>query len=167
MMALGVVGSLVSGITGMMAAQAQADAAADAAEQNARIADYNRKVAERNKNTVLAEADAAASDKQRDNRRVMSSIRASYGASGLSLEGSPLDVMTDTALEQELDVSRTRYKGQLQAIGYEDEGNNYKLKAELHRMEAASASRAGSISAVGALFGGLANAGKAGLSLAA
>lgn len=165
MMALGVIGSLASGVMGAMGAMAQADAAADAANKNAQIAEYNRQVAERNKNTVLAEADAAARDQSRDNRRVMGSIRASYGASGLSLEGSPLDVMEDTALEQELDVSKTRYKGELQAIGYKDEAANYKMKAELHRMEAASATRAGGISAVGAIFGGLAGAGKAGMSL--
>lgn len=166
MMAIGLIGGIMSGITGMMAAQAQGEAAAAAANQNAQIAEYNRQVAERNKATALAEADAEARDVSRENRRTMASIRAAYGASGLALEGSPLDVMEDTALEQELDVAKTRYKGQLRAIGYQDEAANYKMKAELHRMEAASAARSSRISAVGALFSSLGSIGRAGLSLA-
>lgn len=158
MMALGLIGGIMSGVMGMMSAQAQADAQADAAEQNARIAEYNRQVAERNKNTALAEADAEARDVARDNRRQLASIRAAYGASGLSLEGSPLDVMTDTALEQELDVNKTRYKGQLRAIGYQDEANNYAMKRDLYKSEASHARSSGGIAGAAALFGGLAGA---------
>jgi len=165
MMALGLIGGLMSGVMGMMAAGAQADAQEAAANQNARIAEYNRQVAERNKLAAMAEGDAEAREQQRDNQRTLSSIRAAYGASGLALEGSPLDVMEDTALEGELDVSKTRYKAQLRGIGYEDEAAQYKLKAELFRMEAQSAARSKGISMASALFGGLASAGKAGMSL--
>lgn len=147
-LALTIVGGLVSAVGSL----AQASAASAAANKNAEIAEYNMQVAQRNKATALAQADAEARDLARQNRRQLSQIRVAYGASNLDMGGTPLDVLEDTSLEQELDVLKTRYKGQLRAIGYEDEANNYKMKAELHRMEAKSAKTAGFIGAVGGFF---------------
>jgi hypothetical protein len=152
MMALTVIGGLVSAVGTVM----QAQAASAAAEQNAKIADYNAQVAERNRATALAQADSESRDLARQHRRQLAQIRVAYGTSGLTMEGTPLDVIEDTALEQELDQEKTRYKGQLRAIGYQDEENNYKMKAELHRMEAKSAKTAGFIGAVGGFFNSVA-----------
>ena len=163
MMAIGIVGSLVGGVVSAMGAAQTANANAAAARQNAEIAKYNQAVAQRNKNAALAQADAQAADQERTNARQLASIRSGYGASGLALEGSPLAVMEDTALEQELDVQKGKYKGQLTALGYEDEAANYKLKETLYDNEAESASRAGGISVVGAIFSGITGAAKFGM----
>jgi hypothetical protein len=150
---LAIIGSVVSGVMGAIGAMQQANATANAADQNARIAEYNRSVAKRNASATLAATAQDMQDKQRQNARNLSSIRAAYGASGLALAGSPLDVLEDTALEQQLDVSKVGYKGELKAIGYKDEANNFAMKAELSRMEADSARAAGPISAIGNIFG--------------
>jgi len=159
MAAIGIIGSLISGVFGAIGAMQQASAAAAAAQQNAAIADYNRKVSERNAAATLQTTQLESDEKRREGQRRLSSMRVAYGASNLSLEGSPLDVLEDTALEQELDVAKLGYKGRVKAVGYKDEAANYAMKAELHRMEAESAQAAGPISAIGKLFGGFSSAG--------
>lgn len=139
--ALSIVGGVISAIGAISAANAQA-----------RAAEYNAQVAERNRIAILAQADNEAIDKTRENERRLAVVRAAYGKAGIDLAGSPLDVIQDTAIEQQLDVSRIRYEGELKAIGQQDQ-------ATLYRMEASNARTAGSISAVGALFGGFSNAG--------
>jgi hypothetical protein len=160
MMALGVIGAVGSAAAGMMGAMASANAATAAATQNAQIAEYNREVAERNRLAALAQGDAEANDQRRDNTRVLSHIRAQYGASGLSVAGSPLDVITDTALEQELDVKKGLYKAELKGIGYRDEANNYAMKRDLSLMEAESAQKALPYTMAGQFFGGMTGVGK-------
>lgn len=134
--ALSIIGGVVSAIGSLAAAGAQA-----------RAAEYNAQVQERNRLVELNQADQEAQDKIRENRRVKGQIRAKYGMSNLELAGSPLDVLYDTAIEQELDVQRIRYAGEIRAIGRKDE-------ATLYRMEAKAARTAGAISAVSGLLGG-------------
>lgn len=137
--------SVVSGVIGAIGSMQAANAQAAAANTQAAIA-------ERNKRTVLAQADAEAVDKTRENRRQLATVRAAYGASGIDLAGTPLDVLEDSASELQYDVSKIRYQGELRAIGYQDE-------AMLKRMEAKQAKASGPISAVGKLFGGFSSAG--------
>jgi len=134
--ALAIVGGVISAVGAIQSANAQAAAA-----------EYNAKVQERNKMAILAQTDQAVIDKKRENKRVSSLIRAQYGASGIELAGSPLDVIEDTSIEQELDVARVRYTGTLDAIGKGD-------AATLYRMEAKSVKTAGMFSAVGNILGG-------------
>lgn len=143
--------AIIGGIVGAVGAIASANAQAAAAN-------YNAKVQERNRLAVLAQADAEAADKVRENKRVNARIRAQYGAAGIEMAGSPLDVMEDTAIEQELDVKRIRYAGELEGIQRRDQAN-------LYRMEAKAAKTAGMFSAVGNILGGFRQA-YAGSSLA-
>ena len=135
-MIAGVIGGVFSAIGAIQ--QAQATAAA---------ANYNAKVAERNRRAVLAQTDNEVVDQQIKNRRMIGTIRASYGANGFEMTGTPLDVIADTTLEQSLDVAKIKYKGRMKAEGYTEE-------ATLFRMEAKAASTAGFIGAGAALLGG-------------
>lgn len=130
---------IAAGIISGVGAAFQALSAGAAAKQNAAIADFNKQVALRNRQTALAVADAEARDKVREGRRQIGSIRAAYGASGLDLSGSPLDVLEDTVSEQMTDVRRTQYKGELKAAGYSDEAANYQMKSDLYKQEASFA----------------------------
>ena len=47
-------------------------------------------------------------------------IRDRYGASGVTVDGSPLDVLEMAATNGELDAQNIRYKGLLRATGYND-----------------------------------------------
>jgi len=108
----------------------QATTAMAQAEQKAKIARYNQQIAERNKDIAEAQGEADAEDKRRENARQLGTIRAVYGSSGLEMSGSPLDVLTDTATEQGLEVQKIRYKGALRGMGYSDKAAQYGMEAD-------------------------------------
>jgi hypothetical protein len=141
MTGLEIAGALFAGLSGIVSAAGamqQAQAQADAAE-------YQAEVARRNAKLARDQAEVEQNDQRRENRRQMGAMIAAYGASGVDMAGSPLDVLADTAIEQELDVARAGYRGELRAIGEND-------KANLAKAEASNARSAGAFSAVGALF---------------
>lgn len=110
-------------------------------------ANYNAAVAERNATVSRQQAAANEAAQRRENYRAMGRIRAGYGAAGVTPEGSPLDILESSAAEAELDALNTRYKGELTAIGYQDE-------ATLQRSRASSAMTAGVLNAGSALLSG-------------
>ncbi len=146
--------SAVSGVIGAMGAIQAANAQATAAEYNARIQERNAVIADQNRKQALDTAEIAASDKRRENRRVLASMRAAYGTSGLEMAGSPLDVLEDTALEQELDTQRIMYEGRLRAREGAIQMLGLREDAALSRMEGRSARTAGYIAAAGSLASG-------------
>jgi hypothetical protein len=127
--------SLASGVVSAMGAIQQGEATAASAEYNAAVADRNAKL-------KLAQTAEAESDMARQHRRQMGQIRAAYAQAGVSMQGSPLDVIEDTATEQAFERDQTEYEGRLQAIGLTE-------KAALFRAEASNARSAGMINAIG------------------
>ena len=119
---------------------AQGNAARSAASFNAAVARQDEAIAR-----AIAAADAARQRSQAN--RLAGRQRAAIGASGITPEGSPLDVMADSALEAELDALTTRYRGELQARGYGSE-------AMLQKMRGNAARQAGYIGAGAALLSG-------------
>jgi hypothetical protein len=119
---------------------AQAKASSNASKFNARVADNNAVIAEQN----------AAADESRQRRaadRQLAQTRALVGAAGVTLEGSPLEVLEDQAMEAELDALNIRYGGALQA-------SNYRSQSQLGRSAARSAMTQGYISAGSSLLKG-------------
>lgn len=88
-----------------------------------KAANYNASVATRNADIARQQAQADASAQDRDARMRMGAIKSSYGASGITNEGSPLDVLEASATAAELDKQNIMYKGELRAMGYTDEAN--------------------------------------------
>lgn len=84
-------------------------------------AKYNAAVAGQRATAAKQQAAADMDKKRRDTVRRLGSIRAAYGASGVTLEGSPLDVLAESAANAELDVLTIKYKGDLEATGYGNE----------------------------------------------
>lgn len=134
-----VVGTLVSAVGAIQ----QGQAAAAAARTNAEIADRNAKVAR-------ATAAQDAETKDRENRLRLGAIIANYGASGVSMAGTPLDVLGDSARQAEFEKQTILYKGDLRAMGFED-------SASLDRANAKAAKRAGYFKAGSALLSGAGN----------
>lgn len=131
---------LISAAVGALGAVQEARASAAASEFNARIADNNAIIAEQN----------AATDERKQRRvaeRERASSRARIGAAGVALEGSPLEVLEDQALEAELDALNVRYGGRLQA-------SNFRSQAQLDRSRARSVRTQGFISAGTSLLNG-------------
>lgn len=143
--------TIIGGIASAVGAIQSANAQAAAADYNAKIADRNAIVAEQNRQLALQTASIDADEKRRENRRNLSSMRAAYGASGLDLAGSPLDVLTDSATEMELDAQRVEYEGRVRGREGALEVLGYQEKATLSRMEKKSAKTAGMIGAIGAI----------------
>src|SRR5688572_8627731 len=92
--------SVLGGIVGAAGAQQQAQATAASGRFNAGMLDYQAQmydqqaaILKRNRLLALQQAGEAARDKGKVLAATMGSVRAAYGANGLSIEGSPLDVL--------------------------------------------------------------------------
>ena len=152
---LATVASVASGVIGAVGAIQSANAQAAAAEYNARVQERNAIIADQNRKQDIETAEIAASDKRRENRRVLASMRAAYGTSGLEMAGSPLDVLEDTALEQELDAQRISYEGRVRGREGAIQMLGLREGANLSRMEGRAAKTAGYIGAAGSLVSGV------------
>lgn len=113
--------------------QLQAGRAAEAqGESEEAFAEYNAQLAERE----AEEAQEAAAGEERRHRkagvRLKATQRARFGALGVTPEGSPLDVMAETAAELERDALTIRRGGQL---GYQ----RFTAEASLQRIAGRSA----------------------------
>jgi hypothetical protein len=125
-----------------LAASAALSAAGAIAQGNAAksAANYNAAAARQNADIARANAAADAAKQERQGLLLAGRQRAAVGASGITPEGSPLEVMADSALESELDALTTRYRGELQARSYGQD-------ATLQDMRGSSAQTAGYIGA--------------------
>ena len=131
----------VGAITQAVGAMKSASAKSNALEYNAQIADRNALIAHQQ-----ASFEAERQDKL--GRMRIGAIRAGYGASGA---GSNEDVLSMSITNAELDKQTILYKGELRAMGYQDE-------AALDRYGASIAIEEGRYASASALLGG---AGKA------
>lgn len=144
----------VGTITSVIGAVGAANAQAAAGEYNARVAERDAYVAEQNSKAILDQTRIDVEERRRQNNRVQATMRAAYGASGTGLAGSALDVLYDTAMEQETDVRRIEYEGRVRAREGALQMLGLQESATLSRMEASNAKRAGYINAVGIAAGG-------------
>lgn len=126
------------GLMGAAGAIQQGQAESVAAEMNAQQA-------ERNATMALARSAEQERRARIEGTKVLGDMRAGYGASGVTLEGSPLDVLQESAQTAELDALNIRYEGQAQAVGFRNE-------AKLERMRGASAKTRGYFSAASSLL---------------
>lgn len=115
------------------------------ANQEKQAAKYNEKVA--NQQAVSAQQEAAANaDKQRRAAsKTIGSMQASYAASGVTLEGSPLEILEQSARNAKLDELNILWSGETRAQGY-------RATANLENARASNAMTSGYLSAAGSLF---------------
>lgn len=113
--------------------------------QQASLAKYNQKLAQQN--AVIAGQQAAedAARSRTDTRRRIAAIEAAYGANGIDLSGTALDVIDDATVQGELDAKTIEYKGLLEQRRYLSGANEQGFRAS-------SAELAGYAGAAGALL---------------
>lgn len=100
-----------------VAAVRQGQAAANAAQ-------FNSDVALRNAAISDAQGQAAVEAQQRDAQRRIGSAVAAYGASGVQLsEGSPTDVLAESARMAALDAATLRYNYRLKGLGLQTQAS--------------------------------------------
>ena len=143
--ALSLGGTALSTVGAIQASNAQAAAA----RANAETAEYNAKIEAQNRADALRLANRDVEAKRRENRRLLSTMRASYGASGLSMAGSPLDVLEDAAFEMELDVNNIEAEGDARAKEASRRMYGYQQEAGLERGKAKTSRTAGFFNALG------------------
>lgn len=144
MAALPVILLAASTAIGAVSAISQGNAAAAADRYNAQMADQNAVAAQQ-------QAEASAAIQKEQSRKAIGASVAAYGGSGFTVEGTPLDILANSASTAERDRQNILYKGQLQAAGYQSQ-------AELDRASASNAETSGYMSAAGILVGGGAKA---------
>jgi hypothetical protein len=129
-MPLMIFGGVLSAVSRIQAAQAQARfAEAQAAMERERIESQRRA------------AELQIEQKKREKVKFMGAQKARYGKAGVSMLGSPLDVLADTAAQFEWDIARIRENAESQI-------RLFGLRAGAFR------SRAGSIRTAGFLGAG-------------
>jgi hypothetical protein len=108
-------------------------------------AQYDANQNAQNAITARRQADVEALRVRRRGAQVLGDMRASYGASGVDgSQGTPLDVLEDSASQVELDALTEKYNGELQAIGFERSA-----ALDIKRgKDAVSASKVGAVSAL-------------------
>lgn len=117
----------------------------------AQSATYDANQNAQNAITARRQADVEALKVRRRGAQVMGDIRASYGASGVDgAQGTPLDVLEDSAAQIELDALTEKYNGELQALGFE-------RSAALDIKRGKDAVSAAKVGAVSALVSGIAS----------
>lgn len=106
-----------------------------AAEGNA--ADYNASINAMNAGATRSEGAAAVERQRREGQRALGSIRANYAASGITMDGSPMDVFAASAAEAELDARNLSYSYEMKARGYDAEASLQRARATNVRTGAA------------------------------
>lgn len=130
---LGAVGSLAQG-------QAQA-----------KMAEYNAVLARRNARLTLEQAKREAYLVRKEGFKSLGATRAAVGASGLTLEGSFRDVLSESAMNVKRDEMTVKYQGQLSAINFEIEARQQEQFAKVAKI-------GGAINAASSLLSGGARA---------
>ncbi|MFZ5791862.1 MAG: hypothetical protein ACOY3L_14315 [Pseudomonadota bacterium] len=124
---------IASGVLSAVGTLAQASSQAQAASYNAKVAQQQATYAQQ----------AAAENERRQriqSRQQIGQLRANYGASGLALESSPLDILEASAMNAELDALTIRHQGAVQA-------NDYRNQSALYRSQARSSMIGGGLTA--------------------
>lgn len=106
---------------------------------------HNAAVNERNAVLVRQSAKLDEDRLRRAGKRHIGGMKASIGASGVTISGSALDVIEDSAREIELDALTIRHRGEVEAAGF-------KSSASLDRARGVSKIIGGGLSAAGDLL---------------
>lgn len=130
---------------GLISAGLSAVSAISSANQQKAASKYNAKVAENQAIAARQQAGANAEMQRRSSEKKIGSMQASYAASGVSIEGSALDILEESARNAEMDRQNILYGGELRAIGSEG-------TAMLEKSQGANAQTSGYLSAAGSLF---------------
>lgn len=146
--------SAISAGVSAYGAYTQQDAANKAAEYNAKVAERNKTIADMQAEQVKKQGEIDARNYKQQVSALKGSQRAGYAGSGVLVDaGTPFQVGEDTSVLGELDAMTIKRNAARQAWGYQVQGMNYASEGELSRLSKRSALLSGGTS----LASGLAN----------
>ncbi len=93
-------------------------------------AKYNARVAEMNADAMRKAGAFEEARLKRGKKRTEGAQAAAFAASGVRLEGTPIEVMADTATEYEMDIAASRYNT---AIGVQRNISESKYQKQLSK----------------------------------
>ncbi len=138
---MGAVGTGLSfmGQMGQQQAQQQAASAGQAqAIYQAQVARQNQELANRQAADALQRGQVAEQSRRYQTRQQIGQQTAAFAAQGTDLEGSPLDILGDTAAAGELDAITIRSNAAREAYGYQVQGLGYGNQSILESTRAAN-----------------------------
>jgi len=112
-----------------------------------RLAKYNAAVEQNRAIQAQLDARSAASAKRREAEKLEKRQRALYAKAGVTTEGTPLEVMIDTATDMELEALEIERSGTTLA-------EQHLTQAEIDKFTGAAAKRAGTMGAGATLLQG-------------
>jgi hypothetical protein len=149
-MAMAVVGTVAA----VSSAQQQAKQAQQAADYNSALNKRNAEIANQNAAAARRQAVADSEAQRRSAEKQLGSMRAGYAASGIQMEGTPLDVLSSSVQQAEMDTLNTIYKGELRANSYQNEASGLSLTSQLDESSGKSARTQGMYSAGSSILSG-------------
>jgi len=115
-------GSFFGSMLGLKGKLDENSAAAKAARYQADIADEDAVLADKNAQIVLSRATEEDRKVRVLARRTMGNMRATIGASGLTDEGNPVDLLEEAAATSEADSLAIRTQGKYESDAYSLQG---------------------------------------------
>lgn len=153
------IASVVASAGSAFATIQQGRAASAEAKFQAKVADQNAQIASQNAAMELEAGEREATRLRQIRNRTIGAQAAAAGRSGLTLSGSVIDVMSDTALESERDVANTLYASRTGALNQNMAARDFANQSKLSRAAGKNARTASYIQGGSTLIGGAANAG--------
>lgn len=105
--------SALSGVTSVVSKLTEGSAASAADRFNADVAGQNSQIA-------AEQAQMQLRQQQTDAVRKLGAIKAGYGASGVTMSGSPLDVLADSYTQAQTDANTIIYNSKIKQAGYQN-----------------------------------------------
>lgn len=87
---------------------------------NRNAGNFNAAVDERNATLATQQGDAEALMEARRGEKRLGAMRANYGASGVTVEGSAMDVLENSASDAKLNEQNIKYNAHLKSIGFSE-----------------------------------------------
>ncbi len=152
---IAIAGSVIGAVGTIISAVGQSQAA----DYNAKVARQNATYAEQ---SAQQQRQIAAENERRQRLRttkLLGAQKAGYAKAGVTMEGSPLEVMAETASQGELDALNIRYGGEVGAYNARVQGSRYRSQAGFYDFESSRSLWTGIMGAGTTLLTGTARAG--------
>ncbi len=110
------------------------DAANQANEYNARVAENNARVADIQASQAVERGRISSVQSRLQTKRLIGQQRSAFGASGALVdEGSSLDAVLDTASFGEVDALTIQYNADIEAFGHKAKASSFRSTAAINR----------------------------------
>lgn len=156
MAGVGIVGSLIGGITGAAGAEQSAAAQAGMYQYKAGVALMNQKIAKQNAAWATNAGEISAQESELKTAQEIGQTKVMQSGSGLDVNsGSAVGVRQSQSEAGAYDADIIRANAAHAAYGYETKAAESEAEANLDQMAAANVKTAGDISAFSSILGGV------------